>query len=168
MTSLSKLEKMMEYKNVDFLYNYTNEYLKNTNDGLDRINQKLVGVIGFTAVLVKFAGELNNNTLILTQIKISAICFLILAFLCTLIALQSKFSGDTVSPEELAEDEWFNTESQRVKLFVVKQWINTIEQLEVLAEFRSKLLNWAFIFIGIATLSFAVNYVVYSLNPLSL
>ena len=145
------------YHNGDFIYQYCKEYVDSVETGLDRINQKLTTVVGFSAVLVKFAGDLNATNQIQLTTKWVAIALLLISTVCCLWGLKSQTTGKTTNPEELFYDYW-KEEPENIRAFVIKQWLESIKDLQNRASQRSKLLNIAFVCIGLTTLCFTLNY----------
>lgn len=146
-----------EHCNEKLIYEYTKEYLESKEIGLDRINQKLTVIIGFSAVLIKFAGDLNSANFLLVTTKILAIVLLLISTICSIRGLWSKQTGETIDPEELETDWWYE-ENEKTKLFVIRQWIQTGKQLDSEAQTRSRLLNISFLCIVLSSICFSVNY----------
>lgn len=147
--------------NGKLIYQYTKEYVDSKEIGLDRINQKLTVIIGFSAVLIKFAGELcstNSIFSILSMTKAIAIVVLLTSIICSISGLWSKQTAKTIDPKELEADWWYK-EDEKIKLFIIRQWFEAAVDLENEAQIRSKLLNTSFFCIIISSICFCINYV---------
>lgn len=154
-----KQKNINEHCNGKLIYEYTKEYVDSKEIGLDRINQKLTVIIGFSAVLIKFAGDLhstNNIFNILTITKAIAIIVLLISIICSISGLWSKQTAETINPKELEADWWYK-EDEKIKLFIIRQWFETGIDLEKEAQIRSKLLNVSFLCIIISSICFCIN-----------
>lgn len=153
------MNQINPHSNNKFIYNYTKECLESSTHGLERVNQKLTTILGFSAVLIKFAGELKTNSQIplLIVTKWGAIACLFFSILCCLFALYSKTTGGIVSPKELVDDWWYEDEDS-INLFILHQYFETIDSLDETYDYRSNKLNASLAFIGCAAFLFSINY----------
>ncbi len=154
---------------VTLIFENAQQSIKDLDSSINVFNTKLSAVTGFSVVLIKFVGDLPDQSLEITSshwsislscyscslFKILSLILLITSTLISLIALLPKKRGNDllISPAEqvkkcleLSEDEY--------KLLFINQYDRAIESLVKLRDWKARRLNWSGItFVGAAVLS---------------
>ncbi|MEO1395883.1 MAG: hypothetical protein AAFV90_23550 [Cyanobacteria bacterium J06634_5] len=128
--------------NVELLYTYTESILKNVNANLDQATAKLTAIIAFSGVLLKFTMDLPGEGYFFSSKFLICVLTAITTGFCG-AGLLSKSSGDVLKPEELIKPEWYSASPEKFRLYIIRQWIEAIAQLNVLLLETTHYLNWA-------------------------
>lgn len=153
-----------KHSNSRLIYEYTENYLEDVNKGIDSTNQKVSAALGFTAILLKFSADLPSDYLSLTLCKIGICILLVLTIVFCLIALNPRKSGKVIFPLELL-DEWFYTEEDELRLFIARQWVKTIQELDKVYAVQANYLKRCYYCISIAVILFAINILLNTVFP---
>ncbi|MGL6340465.1 MAG: hypothetical protein ACRC80_15160, partial [Waterburya sp.] len=145
-----------KHSNSKLIYDYTESYLKYFAQGIDSIKQKATTALGFAGVLLKFSVDLPSTDIWLICTKIGTFILLIASIVICLILLNPKKLGDAIEPSELFND-YFYAEEDVIRSFIIRQWIETCEQIDEQYDKKAKQLSNCYSCIGLAAILFAFN-----------
>lgn len=150
-----------EHTNIGLIYEYTKSCLDGVNNSINSLNTKLSSVIGFSGVVLKFAGEIEGDEWsIMAKV---AICILLSASIwSSLLGLKPKNVGDKVDPRELRQDFYYQPDEE-CRRYIVDNWNRAIEQLDKNRDEKQWYLNIAIVLFALASTLFAVNIILSSL-----
>lgn len=141
---------LKERSNINLIYTFTESVLKTKIDSLNKLDIRLAAFLAFSGGLLKIVLDLPGKIDIKTEEMVCITCQLfkigagvseIVTIIITTIALRSNFTGRVAAPQELTKPKWYYAEKNEFKRVVVKQWLETIEEIETLALKKSKALN---------------------------
>ncbi len=146
------------------------------SQSINVLNTKLTTIIGFGGVLLKFAVDLPDASLVFgipgQSTKLGCLSCLILKItVCLLstisiclaaIGLLAKEGGGIVRPRKLLK-EWLYEPDERCRLFIARTWRNAIEELDVLRADKARRLNQAILALSFASATFALDVIVAAL-----
>ena len=142
---------------INLIFENAQQTVKDLDSSINILNTKLSAVTGFGVILIKFVGDLPDQSLEVTSsawnkvllcyccslFKIISLILLVISTLISLRALLPKKGNDQIiSPAEqvgkclkLSEDEY--------KLLFIKMYDRDIESLVELRDWKAKRLNWS-------------------------
>lgn len=153
---MSKNEETSLHSNVQLIYEYTENTLKDINASLDNTTTKLTAIVAFSGVLLRFLSDLEGGGYLFTFKALSCFFALLTIGFCG-TGLLSKESGQVIEPKELVEAQWYRASEEEVKLYIIRQWLECIVQLDALLQERTTYLNWAIKSLIFASIVFATN-----------
>lgn len=148
----------VEHTNIVLIYEYTESVLKSVNDSIRSLNTKLSSVIGFSGVLLKFTSDLRHDTVWFITLQVSICLLLIAASWIGFWGLQPKNVGDIVSPKELRQDFYYESDEE-CRRYIVDNWNNAVEQLDQNRDEKQWHLNGAIVSFVLASSLFAIDII---------
>lgn len=159
-----------------FIYEYTDSYEKRIESNTNSINTKLASIIGFSGVLLKFAGELNDSSSgwqnfstwnsyesYLTESKALCCVLLVTSILFCLIGLSTRGSGNIPRPLDVILPENINSISELgFRKRITERLAQSSEEYIEVRDRRSENLNCALTMLFFAILCFAFNIILTS------
>ncbi len=137
---------------IDLIFKNAQQSVKELDDSNNILNTKLSAVTGFSVILIKFVGELPDQSLIVdaSLFCYSCLLFKILSLLLlgasTLISLRAllpkKGNDQIISPAEQVE-KCLSLSEDEYKLLFIKQYDRDIESLVELRDWKARRLNWS-------------------------
>ena len=115
---------------MDLIYSYTEGVLKSINQSIDDLNGRLIAVIGFSGVMLRFAKDLSPHSLAygLPTIKVLVCILFTIAIASSAIGLIPKSTASVASPDTLLQ-KWYRETDEQCKLFILAGWEQAITQL---------------------------------------
>lgn len=162
--------------NIQLIYEYAQQVLKDINSSQNTLNTKLAAVIAFDGLMIRFLSDLPDDSLILNLpdtgiylnckmclfLKILSYCSLIISLIFGLRGFQPKKGGEIVMPEELVE-KCCNLTEERYRLSLINIWNKSIKELADLRDAEAKILNRAVLFLGFAAILSAIDVILASI-----
>ncbi len=154
---------------ITLIFENAQQSIKDLDSSINVFNTKLSAVTGFSVVLIKFVGDLPDQSLEITSsdtikelscyscslFKILSLILLITSTLISLIALLPKKAANDrlISPAEQVE-KCLELSEDEYKLLFINQYDRAIESLVKVRDGKARLLNWSGVtFVGAAVLS---------------
>ncbi|MBC6418058.1 MAG: hypothetical protein GDA44_04350 [Prochloron sp. SP5CPC1] len=154
---------------ITLIFENAQQSIKDLDSSINVFNTKLSAVTGFSVVLMKFVGDLPDQSLEITSsdtirslscyscslFKIISWILLITSTLISFIALLPKKVGNDrlISPAEQVE-KCLDLSEDEYKLLFINQYDRDIESLIEKRDWKARRLNWSGItFVGAAVLS---------------
>jgi hypothetical protein len=151
-------------KIIALIFENAKESIKDLDSETKSLTTQLASLTGFSAALIKFAGDLPDRSTILTDslpcntcsvLKILSLLLLSISTVLSLSGLLPKGGGEDniISPIEQVE-KCINLSQDEYKLLLIDQYERDIESFNNLKNWKAKRLFWSGIFfVGAATLS---------------
>ncbi|MBW4488778.1 MAG: hypothetical protein KME12_13410 [Trichocoleus desertorum ATA4-8-CV12] len=151
--------------NAELIYDYIVSSIDILRKGIDSLNTKLSALIGFDALLIRFSSDLpkqcsttkwfifNNciNEYLCSSLRTFSCVFLLISIMLGFWGFSPKSGGTLVKPDELIEKcLHVSKEAYYQALFVESQ--ETYNDFLSIRKSKSRLLKWAVVFLGFATL----------------
>jgi hypothetical protein len=153
--------------NIELIYGYTEALLKVQEDSLNRLDTKLSAFLAFAGVLLRFASDLPNRSVLVKVpvlviygsllLKLLACVFSVAAIVVCVLGLTATRRGTVVSPERLMDDQWYWEQEQRCRAYIVVSWVQTEQEYTKIGQKKGRTLNRAIRLICAAAVSFASN-----------
>lgn len=149
------MDNEQERSNIQLIYEYTKLVFNSINENISIVNNKLTTIIGFSALLLRFANDVEDCNQWLVIAKVTLCVFLVVAIILCILGLAPTDSGDVVSPEELRTD-YYYAEDEECRRYITDNLINSIDQLDSYRDQKVRYSSWAILFLSLATITFAV------------
>ena len=160
-----------EETNVELIYTYTENLLKNRIDSMVQLNTRLGTFIGFGGLVLKFIADSPNSELEITVfgiqiniclgLKVISCLFASTSICCSALGLTGKERGKVVSPDELMND-WFDEPEILCRCLIINTWRLTIEEFRLLLLEKTKRLNLAIYLLTIYIVAFGFDIAIAS------
>jgi len=140
----------MPHTNLDVIYLYTKDQLKDVCDSWVELNTKLAALAAISGLFLKFAYDINTSV-----IKF-AICGTVLgtAIICG-IGYWSRATGSIISPKYLL-DNFYYASDEEFKLQIISNWDFTIKSMNKALDFKALCVKLAIISLFVCFLLFAI------------
>ncbi|MEN9222993.1 MAG: hypothetical protein Q6M04_11205 [Thermostichus sp. BF3_bins_97] len=139
-------------KIIDLIFKNAQQSIKELDDSSNTLNTKLSAVTGFSIILIKFVGDLPDQSLIVDAnlhcyscllLKILSLILLVASTLISLRALLPKEGNNKIiSPAEQAE-KCLTLSEDEYKLLFIERYDQDIESLVELRDWKARRLNWS-------------------------
>jgi len=147
------------------IYDYTEKLCKAKNDNIDTLNTRLGLLLGASATLLKFVFDLKTENLCIKQfqcyscigLQLLSISFIAISICFCLEGLNSKATGRFILPSELMKDSWYESIEENTRAFIIKTWIETIDEFTTSAAEKSLLIRRSIKALTIALLLFSID-----------
>lgn len=174
MEAIILIEK--DNSNIQLIYEYAQQVLKDLDSSQNTLNTKLGTVIGFDAIMIRFSSDLPDNSLVLNLpdtdiclkckmcliLKILTLCSLIISLICGLWGFKPKKGGTNILPQKLIEKCLTITE-ERYRRSLIEVWNKSIIELAELRDATAKMLNRAVLFLVFAAIISALDVILASI-----
>ncbi|NJL55793.1 hypothetical protein HC928_11815 [bacterium] len=142
---------------IDLIFKNAQQSVKELDDSSNILNTKLSAVTGFSIILIKFVGDLPDQSLMINTpstgpsiycyscliFKILSLFLLVTSTLISLRALLPKKGNDQIiSPAEQVE-KCLDLSADEYKLLFIEQYDRDIESLVELRDWKARRLNWS-------------------------
>ena len=151
------------HENSDFFYQYTERKLEKVYESIDATTAKLTAILGFSGVLLRFTVDLPDWKYVFAC-KLTVILLLASSIILSSIGLKPKKFGNAVLPETILEPEWYRAKDEMLKLFIGREWLETIDATEKILEDRLYYLNKSIECLIGACLAFGVSILLPYIN----
>jgi len=141
---------MEDKTNINFIYTYTEAFLKDRDTSLRSLNTKCAGLVALSGALLKSFVEIEGCA-DCNRLKIGVLISLALAMISGLIGLLAKACGDVADPVTLYKDYYYESE-EISKRDVIGTWHKAIEQLTKQAKYKGYCFNIGIFFTVLAIL----------------
>lgn len=149
--------------NIQLIYDYAQQALKELDDSSSVLNTKLGIVLGFDITLIRLLYGIPDNSLMiqLSNLDLSLTCYLCLllkvfAYISLMISLgfglwgfRPVSSGLIVEPEELI-DKCLNISEEQFRISIINVWNQSIKEIAILRDRTARILSLAVFFLGLA------------------
>lgn len=167
---------MKDNSNITLIYEYAQQALKDLDASSNTLNTKLAAVIGFDAALIRFSSSLPDKSLVIELVSLdlhlncySCLLLKILSYMSLIISLvfalwgfRPQKGGELILPEELME-KFLEISEEHYRESILFSWNKSIEELVAVRDRRSKFLNRAVLFLGIAAILSAIDIILASI-----
>jgi hypothetical protein len=160
-----------EDTNVELIYTYTENLLKNRIESMVQLNTRLGTFIGFGGLVLKFSADLPASEFeiivfgihinICLALKVISCLCAVASICCSALGLTGKERGKVVSPDELM-DEWFDEPEILCRCLIINTWRPTIEEFRLLLLEKTKRLNLAIYLLTISIVAFGFDIAIAS------
>jgi hypothetical protein len=116
----------MESNNIALIYDYTQKHIESINKSIDILNTKI------SFFLLLYVLILISNT----QFNYLD-CFLLTGISISIYTLLPKATGG-VTPPEILMNEYYYESEENCRLVIVKTWLETIIELELIRDRKAK------------------------------
>ncbi|MEB3341259.1 hypothetical protein [Okeania sp.] len=162
--------------NIQLIYEYAQQVLKDLDSSKNTLNTKLGTVIGFDAVMIRFSSDLPDDSLILNLpdtdiclkcnmcliLKILTLCSLIISLLFGLWGFKPKKGGTNILPQRLIE-KCLSIPEENYRRSLIEVWNESIIELDKLRNDTAKMLNRAVFCLGFAAILSALDVMLVSI-----
>ena len=136
---VSDMADLVEVNNLDVIYSYTENSIRDAIASLNGLNLRLMSVAGSCGLFLRFAADVHWERLRWL------ICSMLLAtVVCCIFGLAARAAGNLASPAVLI-DEWYYEPLEMCKLYILGNWRETIRQIDEKRVWKAACLNWALV-----------------------
>lgn len=155
MLSEIKMENQ-EHSNIDLIYEYTKERVKDINDGINRKINALAGTLAFDGAVLKFTSDMPSESYYFSARIL--ICLLLLISMVSCIAGLRPIKTNTIlSPKNLLEPQMYRASSEEFKITIVSSWEKFIPSAQKVSDERGKCLDLAFVYSALALIAICIS-----------
>jgi hypothetical protein len=148
------MENQSQNINVDIIYNYTESHVKCLEESITRIDGRFSTFIGFSAVLIRLALDLPDESYIM---KILVCVCSVLTIIISAVGLGAKQIGNVLHPSALMSDQYFYESDSYKQCLIINDQINLINEYESVIQKKGKRLNWMIGFFTIAIIFYGIG-----------
>jgi hypothetical protein len=151
--------------NFSHIKNYVEFYYKNISETSDKVDTRLTGVIGFSSVLLKFAGDLHGNASLNLILKISTCIFFLVSVICCLQGLLPQKTV-TEDPRFFREKMYYLSPEnpEECEQDISDSIMQAAESIRKSVIFKAEKLRSAIWSLSLGSSTMAVNVILYSLS----
>ena len=153
---MSEQETSVLHSNVELIYEYTKETIKNINSGIDRKINRLGATLALCGATLKFANDMPTNGLYFFTRLLVCACLLIAIGSCIAGLIPMK-SGDEPEPKALLEPSIYRSTEEQYRITIINEWIQLIPSLDAISERRGACLRLAFGFLASAIIIICIS-----------
>lgn len=148
------MENQSQNINVDIIYNYTESHVKSLEESITRIDARFSTFIGFSAVLIRLALDLPDESYIM---KIIVCLCSVVTIIISAVGLGAKQIGNVLHPSALMSDKYFNESDSFKQCLIINDQIDLINQYEKVIQNKGKRLNGMIWFFTIAIIFYGIG-----------
>lgn len=144
--------------NISHIKNYVEFYYKNISETSDKIDVRLTGIIGFSSVLLKFAGDLQTDSTLQLILKDITCLFFLGSVGCCLYGVYPKASA-IENPRAFRENMYFlNAEDlEECERDMSDSVMQAAESIGKTVSIKGELLKSAIWAVSLGSLTMAMN-----------
>ncbi|NEP47044.1 MAG: hypothetical protein F6K35_50840 [Okeania sp. SIO2H7] len=164
------------HNNTDMIYDYTLYRLKLTNHSIDQLNSKLASIVAFSGLVIFFLINLPDSSP--SSVDVAYLCYscflikmlisiLLIAMIWVCIFGFFPKSGGRMPSVKYLLEEHRRTTNEYLKLELVATWVESLKELDLIRDERTKAFKRAIIFLGACISLAAIDiFLVYGLAML--
>lgn len=127
--------------NSELIDNYTEIIIGDINKSIDNLASKLIAVMGFSGVLVKFAADMSFEGVLFSVRLLTLLCLLMAIAACGTGLYPRSRGPIRLSPEYLLQPDQYNLSEEKLRLVITRHQAKKIPDLHRIQSFRGRCLT---------------------------